>query len=91
MLKDESINDESSSIKHKSKELIFDIEIEGEEWDAMKPIKHENNNVLQSGWTYIMSKIIWKYKRLPCCFNFKHAIVRKYSHPSTYNNKWILQ
>lgn len=80
--KDENIDKspEKKNIK-KSKQLIFDIEIEGEEWDSLKLIEHQKGNVLQPGWTYIISKIIWKYQKLPCCFNFKHAIVRKDSRP----------
>lgn len=50
---DESIDKspEKKNIK-KSKQLIFDIEIEGEEWDSIKPIKHKKDNVLQPAWTY---------------------------------------
>lgn len=41
----------------------------------MKPIEHQK--VLQLGWTYIMGKIIWKYQKLPCCFNFKNMFAKK--------------
>lgn len=41
----------------------------------------QKGNMLQPRWTDIMDKIIWKYQKLPCCFNFKYAIVRIDSHP----------
>lgn len=53
----------------------FDIRIEGDEWNSIKPIlKYDKDRIdqrFQSGWSRLVSLKIWQTVKLPCSFVFK--------------------
>lgn len=77
----------------KSPPLIFDISLNEEEWNRIKPVQKnygENRangktyNVLQSGWTDVISRACFDKSQLPCSFTFKHAKICEASESKAY-------
>lgn len=72
--------------------LEFDLNLEEEEWDAMKPnapvqYGRQKKYILTKGvWTNIISIALWKHK-FPCAFVFKRADVHLTPDESLYSLK----